>query len=134
MGTATSGGDAFTVAWTVQNQGNSPTETGVLFDQIYLSDTPTFVPPDSGKSVGNQWFLGTVEHDGALGSNGSYTSQATFQPIAIGSRRDLEDMARVLTQHEIRPVIDSVYLFNDAKAAWGHFANRQLFGKVVVRL
>ena len=72
------GGDDFTVNWTVQNQGTSPTENAVLFDQVYLSDTPNFVPPDSGKDIGNQWFLGSVEHDGIVSSNGSYTNQATF--------------------------------------------------------
>lgn len=73
------GGDAFTVQWTVQNKGTSPTEDGILFDQVYLSDKPTFVPPNSGQNIGNQWYLGTVEHDGALASNGSYTAQHTFQ-------------------------------------------------------
>jgi NADPH:quinone reductase-like Zn-dependent oxidoreductase len=62
-----------------------------------------------------------------------FSSQATFQPIAIGSRRDLEDLSRVMEQHEIRPVIDSVFSFGDAKAGWNHFAGRQLFGKVVIR-
>ena len=72
------GGNDFTVSWTVQNQGNQPTEAGVLYDQVYLSDTPNFVPPDSNLDVGNQWLLGTVEHDGTVLSNGSYTNQATF--------------------------------------------------------
>ena len=62
-----------------------------------------------------------------------FMSQATFRPIAIGSRRDLEDVVRVVQQHGIRPVIDSVFAFDDAAAALRHFAGRQLFGKVVIR-
>jgi NADPH:quinone reductase-like Zn-dependent oxidoreductase len=62
-----------------------------------------------------------------------FMSQATFQPIATGSRRDLEDLSRMMEQHEIRPVIDSVYAFDDAKDAFSHFAARQLYGKVVIR-
>jgi NADPH:quinone reductase-like Zn-dependent oxidoreductase len=62
-----------------------------------------------------------------------FMSQATFQPIAVGSRRDLDDVTRVLKQHDIKPVIDSEFSFDDAKAAWSHFADRQLFGKVVIR-
>ena len=62
-----------------------------------------------------------------------FMSQATFKPIVVGSRRDLEDLCRAMEQHEIRPVIDSVYSFDDAKAGWSHFADRQLFGKVVIR-
>jgi NADPH:quinone reductase-like Zn-dependent oxidoreductase len=62
-----------------------------------------------------------------------FMNQATFRPIAIGSRRDLEDVGRVMKQHGIRPVTDSVFSFDDAAAAWRHFADRQLFGKVVIR-
>ncbi|MES2149802.1 MAG: NAD(P)-dependent alcohol dehydrogenase [Pseudomonadota bacterium] len=62
-----------------------------------------------------------------------FMSQATFKPIAVGSRRDMEDMIRVLSQHRVKPVIDSIYNFEDAKSAWTHFAARQLIGKVVIR-
>ncbi len=62
-----------------------------------------------------------------------FSSLATLQSIAIGSRRDLEDLSRAMEQHEIRPVIDSVFSFDDAKAGWSHFSDRQLFGKVVIR-
>jgi NADPH:quinone reductase-like Zn-dependent oxidoreductase len=73
---------------------------------------------------------------GAVGSLDFMTmfmSQASFRPIAIGSRRDLEDVGRVVQQHGIRPVIDSVFSFDEAAAALRHFAHRQLFGKVVIR-
>lgn len=62
-----------------------------------------------------------------------FLSQATFQPIATGSRRDLEDMCRVFAQHEIRPVVDSIYSFEEAKTAFTHYAGQNLFGKVVIR-
>jgi NADPH:quinone reductase-like Zn-dependent oxidoreductase len=62
-----------------------------------------------------------------------FASQASFKPIAIGSRRDLEDMIDVLIQHDIHPVIDSVYQFGDAMSAWAHFSERNLFGKVVIQ-
>ena len=62
-----------------------------------------------------------------------FATHATFKSIAVGSRRDLEDMNRVLAQHQIRPVIDSVYAFDDAIAGLSYFADRQLFGKVVIR-
>ncbi|MCB1964701.1 MAG: hypothetical protein KDI64_01260, partial [Candidatus Accumulibacter sp.] len=73
------GGDDFSVQWTVQNKGTSATEDSVLFDQVYLSDKPVFVPPLGGQNVGNQWFLGSVEHDGVLAASGSYTAQHTFK-------------------------------------------------------
>jgi hypothetical protein len=72
------GGENYTVNWTVKNQGASPTEDAILFDQVYLSDKPTFVPPDTGQDTGNQWSLGTIEHDGAVPAGGGYTAQQTF--------------------------------------------------------
>lgn len=62
-----------------------------------------------------------------------FGTHATFKAITVGNRRDLEDLGRVLVQHDIRPVLDSVYAFDDAKAGLSHFAGRRLFGKVVIR-
>jgi NADPH:quinone reductase-like Zn-dependent oxidoreductase len=61
-----------------------------------------------------------------------FLSQATFQPIVVGSRRDLEDLCRTMEQHQIRPVIDSVFSFDEAKAGWSHYASRKVTGKVVI--
>ncbi len=68
------GGDPYTVSWTVQNQGTSPTEDSILFDQVYLSDQSTLNAPGA-----TQWLLGTIEHDGGVIAGGSYAAQATFQ-------------------------------------------------------
>ena len=62
-----------------------------------------------------------------------FLSQATYQPIATGSRRDLEDLCRVLEQRKIQPVIDSVFSFEEAKAGLSHYAGRKVTGKVVIR-
>src|ERR1700675_4101352 len=62
-----------------------------------------------------------------------FLSQATYQPIPTGSRRDLEDLCRVLEQHKIQPVIDSVFSFGDAKDGLSHYAGRKVTGKVVIR-
>jgi len=57
---------------------------------------------------------------------------ATLRSIAIGSRSDFEDLNRVVAQHDIHPVIDSVFAFDDAVAALSHFRNGTRFGKVVI--
>src|SRR6202051_4352419 len=62
-----------------------------------------------------------------------FLSQATYQPIATGSRRDLEGLCRVMEQHKIQPVIDSVFSFEDAKAGLSHYAGRKVTGTVVIR-
>ena len=48
----------------------------------------------------------------------------------------LEAIGRVssfLYAHAMRPVIDSVFPFKEAKSAWAHYAGRNVFGKVVIR-
>ncbi len=61
-------------------------------------------------------------------THATFTGHCRRQPSRPG-----EDLGRVLVQHDIRPVIDSVFAFDDAKAGLSHFAGRQLFGKVVIR-
>ncbi|HEX4773060.1 MAG TPA: zinc-binding dehydrogenase [Bryobacteraceae bacterium] len=48
-------------------------------------------------------------------------------------RDDLEDLGRVLEQHQIQPVIDSAFSFEEANAAFNHYAGRKVTGKVVIR-
>jgi NADPH:quinone reductase-like Zn-dependent oxidoreductase len=55
-----------------------------------------------------------------------------FQTISPGSRLDLEDVVTAVAQNDFRPVIDSRFAFADGKAAFEHFARRNVFGKVVI--
>lgn len=57
---------------------------------------------------------------------------ARFQTIATGNRQDLENVIAAVTQNGIRPVIDSRFTFDEGKAAFEHFAKRNVFGKVVI--
>lgn len=61
-----------------------------------------------------------------------FMSQALYRPIALGSRQDLEDLVRFISEHNISPVIDSRYAFDDAKLAFERLVTRNIFGKVVV--
>lgn len=58
--------------------------------------------------------------------------RAIIQGISVGHRRAFEDMNRAIDEHGIKPVIDKVYAFEDARAAFDHL-ERGPFGKVVVR-
>lgn len=62
-----------------------------------------------------------------------FMSQARYQPIAIGSRNDLDDLIRFITQHDIHPVIDSTWDFDDAKLGIERLVTRNVFGKVVIK-
>jgi NADPH:quinone reductase-like Zn-dependent oxidoreductase len=58
----------------------------------------------------------------------------TLQGIYVGSRELFEDMTRALSQSAIRPIIDRVFEFDDAPAAFEHMAGRAHFGKIVIRV
>src|SRR6267142_6122972 len=62
-----------------------------------------------------------------------FMSQATLRCISVGSRIDVEAMQRAVEAHIMHPVIDSVFPFAEAKAAWAHYAGRDVFGKIVIR-
>jgi NADPH:quinone reductase-like Zn-dependent oxidoreductase len=60
-------------------------------------------------------------------------SRAVITGISVGPRRALEDLARMIDQHRIKPVIDAVYGFDQVPQAFAHL-RRGAFGKVVVNL
>ena len=61
-----------------------------------------------------------------------FLSQSTLRTIGVGSREDLENMARALSFHGVHPIIDRVFPFDEARQAFEHFATGRHFGKVVI--
>lgn len=59
--------------------------------------------------------------------------QTGIRGIAVGSARSFERMNEFLNQHRVRPVIDRVYSFEQARAAYEHLA-RGAFGKIVIKI
>lgn len=77
--------------------------------------------------------VGFVGAGGApIGFMDLFRSGATVRKTWVGSREDTEDLVRRLAVRPIGPVIDSVHPFEDADAAFRHFAGRGNFGKVVI--
>ncbi|WP_413723100.1 zinc-dependent alcohol dehydrogenase family protein [Sodalis sp. RH24] len=62
-----------------------------------------------------------------------FGSLATFRPFSVGSRETLEDVCAIMAMSNIKPVIDRIFEFNDARAAYAHLDSGSHFGKVVVR-
>ena len=58
-------------------------------------------------------------------------SRAQIVAVAVGPRRVLEDVVRMIDHHAIKPVIDGVYGFTQAREAFAHL-KRGAFGKIVV--
>ncbi len=57
----------------------------------------------------------------------------TVRGIFVGSREMFEAMNRAIAQHELRPVIDKVFPFAEARAAYRHLESAAHLGKVVIR-
>ena len=59
---------------------------------------------------------------------------ARIQGIYVGSREMCEAMLRAIEMHGIRPVIDHVFPFSEAKAAYRYLQSGAHFGKVVIAI
>ncbi len=59
---------------------------------------------------------------------------ATVSGIYVGHRQSFEQFVRFLENTQIRPVIDRVFEFDDAIAAYDYLESGQHFGKVVIRI
>ena len=61
-----------------------------------------------------------------------FSRRANVQGISVGSTEMFTAMARAIAVNTIRPVIDRVFAFNDAQAAYRHMASGAHFGKIVI--
>lgn len=57
-----------------------------------------------------------------------------IQGVLVGSRADFEAMSRTIVQHDLHPVIDRTFAFEEAPAAFEHMASAGHFGKICVRV
>ncbi len=54
--------------------------------------------------------------------------------IFVGDREMFEEMNRAIVVNHVKPVIDRVFSFEEAKQAFAHHASGQFMGKVVIRM
>jgi NADPH:quinone reductase-like Zn-dependent oxidoreductase len=72
------------------------------------------------------------------GASGSFDAAAlqrgivTLRRVAVGSRLDFELMNRAIAHHKLKPVIDKVFPFEDARSAYRYLESQRHFGKVVI--
>lgn len=86
-------------------------------------------------------FGGTMSILGVLtGVRGEVNTHAIFHKglkvhgVYVGSVAMFEELRRVLAASRIVPVVDRVFTFSEARAAYEHLASGAHFGKVVVRV
>ncbi len=58
--------------------------------------------------------------------------QKQIKGITIGSHMMFTDMLRAMQEHQIHPIIDTAFAFENAAEAFDYLASGQQFGKVVV--
>jgi NADPH:quinone reductase-like Zn-dependent oxidoreductase len=59
-------------------------------------------------------------------------NSAKLQGLSVGSRDMFESMCRAIDLHRIEPVVDKVFPFTEAKAAFSAMAGGEHFGKIVL--
>ncbi|WP_035351918.1 zinc-dependent alcohol dehydrogenase family protein [Edaphobacter aggregans] len=78
--------------------------------------------------------IGIIEgFDATIPLFGIIQKQAIIRGISVGPLRALERMLKKFNELKLHPVIDTVYAFNDARAAFDHL-ERGAFGKIVIRV
>jgi NADPH:quinone reductase-like Zn-dependent oxidoreductase len=73
-------------------------------------------------------FEGNIEVGAVTNRLGALTS------IYVGSRADFEAMNAFISKHKLKPVIDRVFSFEEAPAAFSYLESGSHFGKVAIRL
>ncbi len=88
--------------------------------------------------------LGSGGHIALIGGLGGFggdvpvmglmNANITASGIYVGSRADFEALNAFIERHHIKPVIDKVYEFKDAAAAFEALDKGESFGKTVIRV
>ena len=73
-------------------------------------------------------FGGDIPAMSLLGAN------ITVSGIYVGSRENFEAMNAFIVKHRVKPVIDKVFEFKDAQAAYDLMESGNFFGKIVIRM
>jgi len=63
-----------------------------------------------------------------------FARRANVQGISVGSLQMFAAMNRAIAVAALKPIIDKVFSFDEAPAAYRHLRSAQHFGKVVIRL
>jgi len=98
-------------------------------------------PGTFDQSVAALRYGGTMSLLGVLtGLRGEVNVYALFQKglhvrgVYVGSGRMFEALNRAMSANELRPIVDRVFPFDEARAAYEYLASGAHFGKVVIRV
>ena len=63
-----------------------------------------------------------------------FARRANVQGISVGSMQMFEALGRAMAASGIKPVIDKMFPFDEARAGYQHMAAGAHFGKIVIRV
>jgi NADPH:quinone reductase-like Zn-dependent oxidoreductase len=84
--------------------------------------------------IGGQVHLVGVLTGGEVNPTPVLRRNITLRGIYVGSREMFTAMNRSIEQHQIRPVIDRIFPFDQTKDAYRHLQSQSHVGKVVIRI
>ena len=88
---------------------------------------------EAARLGGNLHLIGVLT-GGEINPTPMMRKTLTVRGIYVGSRQMFEAMNRSIELHGIKPVIDRVFDFADAKSAYHHLKGQTHVGKVVIRI
>lgn len=81
---------------------------------------------------GSIYVIGALAGPGSINPRMINRKSIRLQGIHVGSRDMFADMNRAIAQHKLKPAIDQVFGFADAKATYTRQQSGQHFGKIVI--
>ena len=93
--------------------------------------------PRSIKAVrlgGHIALIGVLTGGGEVDPRPLLMKNVRLQGIYVGSRVMFENMNRAIALHKLKPIIDRVFPFDQATAAYQHLESGAHFGKIVIKL
>jgi NADPH:quinone reductase-like Zn-dependent oxidoreductase len=77
---------------------------------------------------------GLTGYGGSLSISDILNKDARVSSFYVGSRADFEEMNQFVEDHQIRPLIDRVFGFEEAAQAFDFIENGDFMGKVVIQM
>jgi NADPH:quinone reductase-like Zn-dependent oxidoreductase len=76
--------------------------------------------------------IGVLSRQGEANPMALMVKGASVRGIFVGSAAMARELNAFVDSHGLKPVVDRVFPFADAKAAYAYQSSAQLFGKVVI--
>ena len=76
--------------------------------------------------------IGMVSGQAAVNPFPLLSRSVNLRGVYVGSRRMFNDMVDAIDANGMEPVIDEVFAFEDAQAAYRHLRSQEHVGKVVI--